>query len=180
MPKASAGTEGPPSPKGGEESKGEVGDVEDGLLEPLLGRDVGEHAGVTTAGVDVDAETEQPKEEEEKPAVPPVGFFELFFFADKVWMCPPLCNRPAVPLRRSILCTHILIRQMLHTTLTLTSRLWFSSYHSTRCIVDCIRCPLCAVLMQPYFGARAGIDAPSRYNRHHSPAKGISRVHCAS
>lgn len=71
------------------------GDVEDGLLEPLLGGD--------NANREPAAEGDSEKKD---PAVPPVGFFELFFFADKVsgiervrreWIV--LC----VPFRRSSL-----------------------------------------------------------------------------
>lgn len=74
MPEAAAGAEASSSRKDEDSAKVEPpGDVEDGLLEPLLGRDnanreLGEGAG----------------EEKKDAGVPPVGFFELFFFADKV------------------------------------------------------------------------------------------------
>lgn len=106
MSKASAGTERSPPWR----DEGAKGDVEGGLLEPLLGRNVpGEHVDVATAVgvVHVDRETQHSNNEADKAAaiaVPPVGFFELFFFADKVWWCPRLCSRQSLSIISFFLC----------------------------------------------------------------------------
>lgn len=60
-----------------EEVKGERADVEEGLLQPLLGSD-------DVHGVDEDNRRKHDLVEESTKDAPPASFFDLFFFADKV------------------------------------------------------------------------------------------------